>query len=96
MALLDAAREMLAHITFFQTISIELPLPVLFTDNKAAESIAKHEPDYQCTKHIDIRYHFVRNHFEKDTFDIQHIPGTEQIPDILTKPIPKIKYQAIV
>ena len=96
MALTDAAREMLAHITFFQTISIELPLPVLFTDNEAAESIAKREPDYQRTKHIDIRYHFVRDHFEKGTFNIQHIPGTEQIADILTKPLPRVKHQTIV
>jgi len=96
MALSDSAREMLAHITFFQTISIELPLPVLHTDNKAAKSIAKREPDYQRTKHIDIRYHFIRDHFEKGTFDVQHIPGTEQIADILTKPLPRVKHQTIV
>ena len=46
MALSDATREMLAHLTFFQTLSIELPIPVLYTDNEAAESIAKPEPEY--------------------------------------------------
>ena len=96
MALSDAAREILAHLTFFQTLSIELPLPILYTDNEAAESVAKHEPEYQRSKHIDIRYHFIRDHFEKGTFDIQHIPGNEQIADILTKPLPRIKHQAIV
>ena len=96
MALSDAAREMLAHLTFFQTLSIKLPLPVLYTDNEAAESIAKYEPEYQRSKHIDIRYHFLRDHFEKGTFNIQHIPGDEQIADILTKPLPRIKHQSIV
>src|SRR5436189_3075653 len=47
MALSDATREMLAHLTFFQTLSIELPIPVLYTDNEAAESIAKRQPEYQ-------------------------------------------------
>ena len=96
MALSDAARELVAHLTFFQTISIELPLPILYTDNKAAESIAKREPEYQRSKHIDIRYHFLRDHYEKETFNIQHIPGTEQIADILTKPLSKFKHHTIV
>src|SRR5438045_9463758 len=61
MALSDATREMLAHLTFFQTLSIELPIPVLYTDNEAAESIAKREPEYQRSKHIDIRYYFLRD-----------------------------------
>jgi hypothetical protein len=59
MALSDASWELLAHITFFQCLTIELTHPTLFTDNEAAESIVKHEPDYQHSKHIDIRYHFV-------------------------------------
>ena len=96
MALSDAARELVAHLTFFQTISIELPLPILYTDNEAAESIAKREPEYQRSKHIDIRYHFLRDHYEKETFNIQHIPGTEQIADILTKPLSKFKHHTIV
>ena len=77
MALSDAAHETIAHFTFFHTISVELPPPVLYTDNQAAESIAKRELEYQRSKHIDVRYHFVRDHFEKGTFDIQHIPSIE-------------------
>ena len=95
-ALSDAARETIAHLTFFHTISIELPPPVLYTDNQAAESIAKREPEYQRSKHIDVRYHFVRDHFEKGTLNIEHVPSNEQIADILTKPLPRIKHQAIV
>ena len=96
MALSDAARELVAHLTFFQTISIELPLTILYTDNEAAKSIAKREPEYQRSKHIDIRYHFLRDHYEKETFNIQHIPDTEQIADILTKPLSKFKNHTIV
>jgi len=96
MALSDAARELIAHITFFNSISIELPVPILYTDNQAAESIAKHEPEYQRSKHIDVRYHFVRDHFGKGTFNIKHIPGDQQIADILTKPLPRIKHYRIV
>ena len=96
MALSDAACELIAHIMFFNSISIQLPVPILYTDNQAAESIAKHKPEYQRFKHIDVRYHFVRDHFRKGTFSIKHIPGDQQIADILTKPLSRIKHYQIV
>jgi Reverse transcriptase (RNA-dependent DNA polymerase) len=97
MALSDAAREALAHLTFFQTLSIQMPIPILFTDNEAAEAITKRpELNYRRSKHIDIRYHFLRDHFEKGTFDVQHIPGREQIADIFTKPLPRFRHQELV
>jgi len=96
MALSDAACELIAHIMFFNSIPIELSLPILYTDNQAAESITKHEPEYQRSKHINVRYHFVRDHFGKETFSIKHIPGDQQIADILIKPLPRIKHYRIV
>jgi len=96
MAISDAARESIAHITFFNSISIELPVPILYTDNQAAESIAKQELEYQRSKHIDVRYHFIRDHFGKGMFDLKHIPGDQQIADILIKPLSRIKHYRIV
>jgi hypothetical protein len=76
MAPSDAARELRAHLTFFMCIGINIAPPVLFTDNKAAESIVKHEPDYRRSKHIDIWYHYVRDHYERGTFNVEHIRFT--------------------
>jgi hypothetical protein len=55
MALSDAAQEALAHLMFFQTLSIQMPIPILFTDNEAGEAITKRpELNYRQLKHIDI------------------------------------------
>jgi len=54
------------------------------------------EPEYQRSKHIDVRYHFVRDHLGKEMFGIKHIPGDQQIADILTKFLPRIKHYRIV
>jgi hypothetical protein len=71
MSLSDASRELIAHVTFFLSVSIDIKHPTLFTDNKAAEAIVKREPDYQRSKHIDIRYHFIRDHYENGAFDVK-------------------------
>ena len=76
MALSNAARELITHLTFFTLFTLELGATILYTDNEAAESVVKHEPDYQRSKDIDIWHHFVLDHYEKGTFGVAHLPTT--------------------
>jgi hypothetical protein len=42
------------------------------------------------TKHIEVRYHFLRDNVEKGTIVLSHVPTQDQLDDIFTKPL----YQA--
>ncbi|CAB0019775.1 unnamed protein product, partial [Nesidiocoris tenuis] len=37
------------------------------------------------TKHIDVRYHFVKDKVLDGVFKVEHVPTDKQIPDVLTK-----------
>jgi hypothetical protein len=37
------------------------------------------------TKHIEVRYHFLRDNVEKGNIDLIHVPTEKQLADILTK-----------
>jgi hypothetical protein len=37
------------------------------------------------TKHIEVRYHFLRDNVEKGNIDLIHVPTETQLVDILTK-----------
>jgi hypothetical protein len=39
------------------------------------------------TKHIELRYHFLRDNVEKGNIDLIHVPIEKQLADILTKPL---------
>ncbi|WVZ94209.1 hypothetical protein U9M48_040130 [Paspalum notatum var. saurae] len=39
------------------------------------------------TKHIDVRFHFLRNHYEKGDIDLIHVVSANQLADIFTKPL---------
>jgi hypothetical protein len=39
------------------------------------------------TKHIEVRYHFLRDNVEKGNIDLIHVPTEKQFADILTKPL---------
>ena len=60
----------------------------LLCDNQSAISIAHNPVQHDRTKHIDIRYHFVRDHIGKD-FHLYYVPSEDMVADILTKPVGK-------
>jgi hypothetical protein len=39
------------------------------------------------TKHIDIRYHFLRDHQQRGDIEIAYVSTKEQLVDIFTKPL---------
>ena len=61
----------------------------LFVDNKGAIDLAKNPVHHQRTKHIDIRYHYIRSLIKDDTVNMQYIPSADNIADMFTKPVTK-------
>ena len=60
----------------------------LWVDNKAAKAFAENEGCNQRTKHVDIRYHFVRDYIQKGEFAIRYVESASNTSDLLTKPLP--------
>ena len=62
-------------------------------DNQAAIKLA-HDDNYHArTKHIDIRYHFIRQVIADDTIKLIFCPTDDMVADCLTKALPKWKVQ---
>ena len=60
----------------------------LFEDNQGAIAIIAENPiSGGGTKHIDVRYHFIRELVERKVLKIQYTESSNQHADILTKPL---------
>eukprot|EP00253_Pinus_taeda_P015455 PITA_15455 len=58
-----------------------------------AASVASYNPIFHDrSKHIDIRYHYIRDMVQRGVIKLQHIGTYEQVADILTKPLGKVKF----
>ena len=60
-------------------------------DNQGAIALSKNPVNRQRSKHIDIKYHFVREMYVKGMIDIVYCPTQDMVADILTKPPTKCK-----
>jgi hypothetical protein len=57
----------------------------LKVDNKSALALAKNPVFHDRSKHIRIKYHFIRDYLEDGSIKANHIATIDQLADILTK-----------
>ena len=64
-------------------------------DNQAAIALAKNPGFHACSKHIDIPYHFIREHTDTDTgtITLKYCPTDEITVDIHTKGLPHARHE---
>ena len=65
----------------------------IYEDNQSAIAIAKNDGYQSREKHIDIRYHFIRDHIKDENIVIEYIDSKNQLADFLTKPISTKQFQ---
>nr|GEW72540.1 hypothetical protein [Tanacetum cinerariifolium] len=68
----------------------------IYCDSKSAIAISCNPVQHTRTKHIDVRYHFVKVHVEKGTIELYFV-GTEfQLADVFTKSLPEARFKFLV
>jgi hypothetical protein len=64
----------------------------LYLDNQGADLLA-HSPAFHArTKHIDTRFHFIREKVQNGEIQLKHVSTHEQLADIFTKPLDPTKF----
>jgi hypothetical protein len=71
------------------------PTPIL-CDNKSAISLARNPESHKRSKHIDVRYHFMRQQISKKKVEIYYENTKEQLADVFTKAIDGISQKKIM
>ncbi|KAK2989348.1 hypothetical protein RJ640_013529 [Escallonia rubra] len=59
----------------------------IMCDSSSAIDISKNHVQHSCTKHIDIRHHFLRDNVQKGLIELKKVGSEDQLADIFTKPL---------
>lgn len=90
MAIASVAQEVIWMKQFLSEL-FNLPAKSLisgcevFSDNTSAITISKNDIHHERTKHIDIKYHFIRESQKSGKFQIKWLPTNLQLADVFTK-----------
>ena len=61
-------------------------------DNQGAIALTKNPEYHARTKHVDIQFHFSRQHVETNSVELSYYPTYEMTADIFTKPLPRPQF----
>ncbi|KAH0816603.1 hypothetical protein GEV33_006188 [Tenebrio molitor] len=90
MALSDASKEADFLIGYLKELGFQsLANVVVFNDNQGAGKLTENSVYHAKSKHIDVRYHFIRDAVKKHPIKILYLPTEKMIADVLTKALPK-------
>ena len=97
MAMSDACRQAMWFLSLFQEIGFNITLIPVTGDNMGSLFMGKNPVTEKRSKHIDIRYHYIREIIAAGHVETFFIEGTNNPADILTKNLGRIlftKYRA--
>ncbi|KAI3666990.1 hypothetical protein L6452_42031 [Arctium lappa] len=70
-------------------------IPIL-CDSKSAIAISTNPVQHSKTKHIDIRYHFLKHHVEEGTIEMYFVPTDYQLADLFTKALDEKRFTFLI
>nr|GEY13288.1 hypothetical protein [Tanacetum cinerariifolium] len=68
----------------------------IYCDSKSAIAISCNLVQDTRTKHIDVRYHFIKDHVEKGTIELYFVGTKYQLADLFTKSLPEAQIKFLV
>ncbi|SOV05373.1 uncharacterized protein UDID_18401 [Ustilago sp. UG-2017a] len=86
-AAMEATREVLFLKQLLRSIGIATGTPTIYSDNTGCIQVSKVPAQHWKLKHIDTKYHFIRNNVQEGRVQIKYVDTTRNLADVLTKPI---------
>jgi hypothetical protein len=74
-----------------------MPKPtIMYEDNQGAIRLGSNDQFHPRSKHIDVKYHFVRQQIDRGECIFHHVSTNDQIADGLTKPLDIVKHRRFI
>lgn len=96
-----AASEAARHLAWMREFLFDILHPqdhptLFFIDSTSAVSVIPENVIKKRSKHIDRRYHHIREQYQDGKIEIIRVPTTEMLADFLTKPLAKVLLQKAI
>ena len=84
-ALTTTAQEVLWLTSIVKEMQLDASTPIIHGDNTSSHFLAKNPAHHKRTKHIDVRYHWIREQLTNKLFKLSYINSKDNLADMLTK-----------
>lgn len=93
-AIAECTKDILWYIQLFKDLSVHLKLPITInSDNKGAILLTQNNVFHKRTKHIDVRFHAIRDYQSKGLIRVAFVGTEDQPADMFTKTLCSTKLE---
>ena len=75
-----------------EVMGVKIEAVKIMVDYQSAIMLSKTSAHHNRTKHIDTRYHFIRDYVKDGRVVTEHVKAEDQLADILTKSLGRVKF----
>jgi hypothetical protein len=68
---------------------------IIYCDNSSTIKLSKNPVMHGRSKHIDVRFHFLRDLTRDGVVTLLHCHTQEQLADIMTKPLTRVVFERL-
>ena len=68
----------------------------MYVDNQGAIALANNPVHHKRTKHIDVKYHYVRLEVQNGVVKLIYVPTEYNVADVFTKPVTRVKFDRLL
>ena len=74
-------------------IDLQLDVTCIHCDNQSCVKLSENLVFHDKSKHIEIKYHYIRDMVQRGAVKLQYVAMEEQIVDVLMKPLGRVKFE---
>ena len=93
MAMTETIKKALWLKSLFGELSLHQGVTTIYCDSQSAIHLTKDQMYHERTKHIDVKFHFIRDTIAEGKVLVQKISTKENPADMFTKPLPVYKFK---
>ena len=90
MTIIEVVKEAIWLRGLVEDLGLHEGVTTVFCDNHSAIYLTKYQMYHERTKHIDVRYRFIR---EIEVIKVKKIDTADNPSDMITKPVPSRKFE---
>ncbi|CAB0034441.1 unnamed protein product [Trichogramma brassicae] len=91
----EGAKELIWLNRLLTEIKNKTCTPTLYIDNASAIKLTKNPEFHKRSKHIEVRYFYIRELFQAERIKVEHVRSEDQLGDMFTKPLGFDKFKSM-
>ena len=77
----------------YDLFDLQMDATCIHCDNESCVKLSEKSVFHEKLKNIKIKYHYIRDMVQRGVMKLQYVGTDEQISDVLTKPLAKVKFE---